>query len=73
MALTTVGLVLAHQVAFRMSSQLVAPGSKLEPLAPAMLRAQLIGGGAVTLLAVLPIMIFGPEAYLCRSDCSCCS
>jgi hypothetical protein len=33
-ALTTVGLVLAHQVAFRMSSRLVAPGSRLEPLAP---------------------------------------
>jgi hypothetical protein len=49
-ALTTVGLVLAHQVAFRM--------------APRVMRAQLIGGGAVTLLAVLPILIFGPDAYL---------
>lgn len=62
-ALTTIGLVLAHQVAFRMSSRLVAPGSKLEPLAPRVLRAQLLGGGAVTLLAVLPILIFGPDAY----------
>ena len=63
-ALTTVGLVLAHQVAFRMSAKLVAPGSKLEPLAPRVLRAQSVGGGAVTLLAVLPILVFGPEAYL---------
>lgn len=63
-ALTTVGLVLAHQVAFRMSSRLVAPGSKLEPVAPRVMRAQLIGGGAVTLLAVLPILILGPDAYL---------
>lgn len=62
-ALTTVGLVLAHQVAFRMSSRLVAPGSKLEPTAPGLLRAQLLGGAAVTLLAVLPILLFGPAAY----------
>lgn len=62
-ALTSVGLVLAHQVAFRMSSRLVAPGSRLEPLAPRVLRAQLLGGAAVTLLAVLPILLFGPAAY----------
>lgn len=62
-ALTSVGLVLAHQVAFRMSSRLVAPGSKLEPLAPRLLRAQLLGGAAVTVLAVLPILLFGPAAY----------
>jgi hypothetical protein len=61
--LTTVGLVFAHQVAFRMSSRLVAPGSKLEPLAPRLLRAQLIGGAAVTALAVAPVLIFGPVAY----------
>ena len=62
-ALTSVGLVLAHQVAFRMSSRLVAPGSTLEPLAPRLLRAQLLGGAAVTVLAVLPILLFGPAAY----------
>lgn len=62
-ALTTVGLVLAHQVAFRMSSRLVAPGSRLEPLAPRLLRAQLLGGAAVTALAAVPILIFGPAAY----------
>lgn len=63
-ALTTLGLVLAHQLAFRMSSRLVAAGSTLEPLAPRVMGAQLVGGGAVTLLAVLPILIFGPDAYL---------
>lgn len=62
-ALTTAGLVLAHQIAFRMSARLVAPGSVLEPLAPRLLRAQLLGGAAVTALAVLPIMFFGPDAY----------
>lgn len=62
-ALTTIGLILAHQVAFRMSSRLVAPGSTLEPIAPRILRAQLLGGGLVTVLAVLPILLFGPEAY----------
>lgn len=62
-ALTSVGLVLAHQLAFRMSSKLVAPGSRLEPLAPRLLRAQLLGGAAVTLLAVVPILVFGPAAY----------
>ena len=62
-ALTTVGLVLAHQIAFRMSARLVAPGSVLEPLAPRLLRAQLLGGAAVTALAVVPIVVFGPPAY----------
>lgn len=61
--LTSVGLVLAHQVAFRMSSRLVAPGSRLEPMAPRLLRAQLLGGALVTGLAVLPILVFGPSAY----------
>lgn len=62
-ALTSVGLVLAHQVAFRMSSRLVAPGSKLEPLAPRLMRAQLVGGGTVTVIAVLPILLIGASAY----------
>ena len=61
--LTSVGLILAHQVAFRMSSRLVAPGSTLEPLAPRLLRAQLLGGAGVTALAAVPILVFGPDAY----------
>lgn len=62
-ALTSVGLVLAHQVAFRMSSRLVDTDSQLAPLALRLLRAQLLGGAAVTALAVLPILLFGPAAY----------
>lgn len=61
-ALTSVGLVLAHQLAFRMSSRLIAEGSRLHPLAPKILRAQLVGGAFVTLLAVLPVLVFGPDA-----------
>lgn len=61
--LTSVGLILAHQLAFRMSSRLLTPGSKLHDEAPRLLRAQLIGGGAVTLLAVLPLLLFGPGGY----------
>lgn len=61
--LTSVGLVLAHQVAFRMSSRLVAQGSRLEPMAPRLLRAQLLGGALVTALAVLPVVLFGSSAY----------
>jgi hypothetical protein len=61
-ALTSVGLVLAHQVAFRMSSRLITHGSALEPLAPRILRAQLMGGAIVTLLAVLPVVVLGPGA-----------
>jgi hypothetical protein len=60
-ALTSVGLVLAHQVAFKISSRLVAVGS-LEPQAPQLLMAQLAGGAFVTALAVVPIVLFGPGA-----------
>ena len=61
--LTSVGLVLAHQVAYRMSSRLVAEGSRLEPHAPRVLRAQLLGGAFVTLLALAPVALFGAGAY----------
>jgi hypothetical protein len=60
--LTSVGLVLAHQLAFRMSSRLITKGSALEPLAPRILRAQLAGGAVVTLLAVVPVLVLGPDA-----------
>jgi hypothetical protein len=60
-ALTSVGLVVAHQVAFKISSRLVAVGN-LEPLAPRLLRAQLSGGAFVTLLAVIPLVLFGSSA-----------
>lgn len=61
-ALTSVGLVLAHQIAFRMSSRLISKGSVLEPIAPRILRAQLLGGVVVTLLAVVPVLVLGAGA-----------
>lgn len=61
--LTSIGLILAHQLAFRMSSRLVAPGSTLHESSYRLLRAQLVGGGLVTLLAVLPILVLGPGGY----------
>lgn len=61
--LTSVGLVLAHQLAFRMSSRLFAEGSRLGSVAPRILMAQLAGGAAITLLAILPLVLFGPSSY----------
>jgi hypothetical protein len=63
-ALTSIGLILAHQLAFRMSSKLFAEGSRLGDLDLGLLRAQTLGGGAVTVVAVLPILLFGSQAYL---------
>jgi hypothetical protein len=62
-ALTSVGLVLAHQVAFRMSSRLLNAGSKLHDNARDVLVAQFIGGALVTLLALIPALILGDSAY----------
>ena len=62
-ALTSIGLILAHQVAFRMSTRLMARGSQLDSDASQLLTAQLIGGAVITVLAVLPILILGPDAY----------
>lgn len=59
---TSIGLVLAHQVAFRMSTRLVSDGSRLDPHTPLLQRAQWVGGGVVTLLAVLPVLLFGSLA-----------
>lgn len=61
--LTSFGLVLAHQVAFRLSSRLVAEGSQLNGFSLRLLRAQLIGGGSVTLIAVIPIVAVGGTAF----------
>ena len=61
--LASVGLVLAHQIAFRLSSRLVQPGSTLDPAGVRLLTAQLIGGAAVTAIAVVPVLLFGAAAY----------
>lgn len=62
-ALTSIGLILAHQLAFRLSTRLVAKGSTVEGKDIRLLRAQLVGGGLVTLVAVLPVLLFGNGAY----------
>ena len=61
--LASVGLVLAHQIAFRLSSRLVQPGSTIEAAGMRLLTAQIIGGAAVTAIAVLPVLVFGSAAY----------
>ena len=62
-ALTSIGLVLAHQVAFRMSSRLLNAGSNLHENARQVLVAQFIGGVLVTLIALIPALILGNSAY----------
>ena len=62
-ALTSVGLVMAHQVAFRMSSRLIAANSELHDHAGRILSAQLIGGAFVTAVALVPALILGNAAY----------
>lgn len=55
--LTSLGLILAHQVAFRLSSRLVHQG-RLGTANVELLTAQLIGGLAVTAIAVIPVLLF---------------
>ena len=62
-ALTSIGLVMAHQVAFRMSSRLIAANSKLQTHAGRILTAQLIGGAFVTVLALVPALLLGNSAF----------
>ena len=56
--LTSVGLILAHLLAFRLSTRLVHRG-QLSPASAELLGAQLIGGLAVTLVAVVPVLLIG--------------
>lgn len=60
---TSVGLILAHQLAFRMSSRLFADGSRLEAMHVLVLRDQLVGGGLVTAIAIAPIILLGTGAF----------
>lgn len=59
--LTSVGLVIAHQIAFRISSRLVDHKRSIVHV-PQVMRAQLLGGGFTTVLAIVPLVIFGPRA-----------
>jgi hypothetical protein len=58
--ITAIGLIVAHLVAFSMSSRLVSEG-KVTAHARDLIGAQLLGGLAVTGLAVIPLLVF--EGY----------
>ena len=62
-ALTSIGLVMAHQVAFRMSSRLVAANSEFNEHAGRLITAQLIGGALVTAIALIPALLLGNAAF----------
>ncbi len=59
--LTAVALLLAHQLAFRISTRLVNKGL-LDASGVKLLGAQLIGGLMAAVAAALPVLIFGPQA-----------
>ena len=56
--ITAVALLLAHQVAFRLSSRLVNKGL-LDPSALRLLAAQSAGGMSVAVVAALPVLVWG--------------
>jgi hypothetical protein len=56
--LTSVGLILAHRLAFQLSTRLVH-GWQLSAASVELLGAQLIGGLAVTVVAVTPVVLIG--------------
>ena len=56
--LTSVGLILAHTLAFRLSTRLVDHG-RLSRANLELLGAQLAGGLAVTAVAVIPVLLIG--------------
>jgi diaminopimelate decarboxylase len=56
--LTAIGLLLAHLLAFRMSSRFVARGERTDEYL-ALVGAQLIGGGLVIVLATAPLLLLG--------------
>jgi len=57
---TSIGLIVAHLAAFTMSSRLVSAG-RLTTRARDLLGAQLVGGLAVTAIALVPLLIL--EGY----------
>jgi diaminopimelate decarboxylase len=65
--LTAIGLLLAHLLAFRMSSRLVARGGRTDEHLY-LVGAQLIGGGLVTLLATVPLLLLGSWPGLLVSE-----
>jgi hypothetical protein len=59
---TSIGLLIAHQLAFRLSARLAHGKLASEHLE--LLAAQLIGGLAVTLVAVVPVLLIGGTSGL---------
>jgi hypothetical protein len=55
---TALGLLLAHHVAFRLSSRLVNEGLLTQESRTA-LKAQAYGGGLVAVIATVPVLLFG--------------
>ncbi|MBI1378007.1 MAG: hypothetical protein GC157_11090 [Frankiales bacterium] len=64
---TGIGLVLAHHLAFRMSSRLV-DGGLLTPESVEVLTAQATGGLPVAVLAALPVLLLGQDPGLLVSE-----
>jgi hypothetical protein len=65
--LTALGLVLAHQVAFRLATRLVSKG-ELGDEARSLLRAQLTAGTLVAVVAALPVLVLGGDTGLVISE-----
>jgi len=58
--LTSVGLIVAHLYAFRLSTRLLHQG-QLPPGSRDLMVAQIVGGAAVTIVAIVPVLLFqGP-------------
>lgn len=60
---TAIALLLAHQLAFRMSTRLVNRGL-LDDAGRRLLAAQLAGGLATAVVAALPVLLFGAEGVV---------
>lgn len=67
LALTALGLVFAHQLAFRLSTRLLNRGV-LDPESLAILRAQFLGGLPVVAIAAVPVLLFGGRTGVLLSE-----
>jgi hypothetical protein len=65
--LTSVGLILSHVLAFRLSTRLVHRG-QLTAASIELVLAQLIGGLSATVLAVAPVLLIGGPAGVRTSE-----
>jgi diaminopimelate decarboxylase len=65
--LTAIGLMLAHLLAFRMSSRLVARGERTSEYI-GLVAAQVAGGAVVTAIATVPLLLFGSWPGLLVSE-----